>query len=138
MLLWATLLDRLGLRPTVGQRGERAAAAHLRRHGYRILHRNLRNRYGEVDLLAEAPDRRTICVTEVKAREIIGNPAAAPRPEVHVNRHKQRKLVALAVQLVRAYRLADRPVRFDVVGVDLPRGAPPIVRHHPGAFESHI
>jgi putative endonuclease len=126
--------------------GEWTAARYLRSRGYRILARNLRNRFGEVDILAQDPDGRTVVVVEVKAAvPPPGNPrdpspsaAAAVRPEEHVNRHKQRKLAALAGQLVRRYRLEDRPVRFDVVGVDLPRRARPIIRHHLGAFESHV
>lgn len=130
-----SLLSRLRswLRPRgTGPAGERAAAKHLRKQGYRILARNLRSRIGEIDLLAEAPDRRTIVIVEVKARRGDGG----PRPEVHVNRAKQYKLSALAADLVKRHRLEDRPVRFDVIGVDLHDGASPDVRHHEAAFAS--
>jgi len=56
-----------GAGASLGERGERAAEKQLRRTGYRILARQLRNRYGEVDILAEAPDGRTIAIVEVKA-----------------------------------------------------------------------
>lgn len=125
-----------------GRRGERAAAAHLRRGGYRLLGRNLRRRHGEIDLLAQAPDGRTIVVVEVKARLLQGDEPADGRvgmpPEVHVNAGKRRRLVALAVAELRRRRLHDRPVRFDVVGVDLPARGRAIVRHHVGAFASHV
>lgn len=160
-----------------GRQGEEAAARHLRRAGYRILGRNLRNRFGEVDLLAEAPDQRTIVVVEVKSsvppgsgddsssarrpqvargrslalanllRRALarprdtdhGQPIASPvAPELRVGRRKQRQLVALACQLARRYRLTNRPIRFDVIGVDLPQGHQPVIRHHRGAFESHV
>jgi len=119
-----------------GPRGERAAAKHLKRRGYRILARNLRSRLGEVDLLAEAPDGRTIVVVEVKAG--IGRDAYAA--EARVGPDKQRKLVALAAQLARRHGLEDRPIRFDVIGVGLdPAGrAPPAIRHYEAAFESHL
>jgi hypothetical protein len=35
-------------------------------------------------------------------------------------------------------RLTDRPIRFDVIGVDLVKGGEPRVRHHVGAFESRV
>lgn len=126
--------------PSVGARGERVAARYLRRRGYRVVARNLRGRFGEIDLLAEAPDGRTLVVVEVKAAAPADGEPAAPelRPEVHVNPVKQRKLAALAAQLVRRLKLADRPVRFDVIAVELPRGAQPLIRHHEAAFESHL
>ena len=122
-------------------KGERFAAQHLKRRGYRIISRNLRSRLGEIDLLAEAPDGRTLVIVEVKSRAI--TPGSAPSdelpPEVRVNRFKQRKLVALAAHWTRRLGLTRRPIRFDVVGVDLSSAsAAPIVRHHVGAFESHV
>lgn len=118
---------------TLGQRGERVAADHLRRAGYRILARNLRQRFGEIDLIARPRGERVVAVVEVKTMR-----TDAPPPEAHVNRAKQAKLTALAGQLVRRYRLHDRPVRFDVVGVVWPDDCdtPTRITHHPGAFEA--
>ncbi len=131
---WLTSI--LGGKRDTGSTGEHLAAEHLKKLGYRILARNLRNRFGEVDLLAEAPDGRTIVVAEVKAAEFHND--ALP-PEVRVNLHKQRKLTALACQVARRYRLEDRPIRFDVIGVTLPNEQHAAqIRHHTGAFESHV
>lgn len=132
----ASIQDWWQRRSRTGPRGERIAAKHLKATGYRILARNLRNRFGEVDLLAQAPDGRTIVIVEVKSRMLTASSDATTRPEVHVNATKQRKLVALAAQIVRTHRLADRPVRFDVIGVDIPQHGKPIIRHHEAAFES--
>lgn len=118
-----------------GRRGEEVAAAFLKQHDYQVLATNLRNRFGEIDLLAVAPDRHTVVVVEVKARE---GAASLTRPETRVNRHKQMRLVTLACQIARRYRLTDRPIRFDVIGVDLLPGEASVVRHHPGAFDSHV
>lgn len=116
-----------------GARGERLAAKHLKRAGYRILTRNLRSRLGEIDILAEAPDRHTIVIVEVKS----GSGGSVP-PEAHLTRAKQRKLVSLAAQLLRRYRLTQRPLRFDLIAVELPPRGAPVVRHHEGAFEAHV
>ena len=128
-----SILGQLRAPRRLSQRGEQIAARFLRRRGYRILGKNVRNRFGEIDLVAQAPDRRTIVVVEVKS----GSSGPIP-PEVHVNRPKQRKLAALAAQLARRHGLENRPFRFDVIGVDLPEGAEPVVRHHEGSFPSPI
>jgi len=123
--------------PGPGPRAETIAAEFLEARGYRVIARNLKTRYGEVDLLAEAPGGRVLVIVEVKSREFEGASDPYRRPEDRVNRRKQRRLATLACQLARRYRFTGRPIRFDVIGVDLPahpaRGEP-IVRHHPGAF----
>ena len=140
-----TWLDRLRRRRTgsavTGRRGERLAARHLRRSRYRILRRNLANPFGEIDILAEAPDRRTLVVVEVKARQLHNLPGDDLLPELHVNRQKQDKLAAMAAHLARKHDWSDRPIRFDVIGIDLPpkgSSAKPVIRHHEGAFESRL
>ena len=132
MFQWLT--KRLDRRHTLGRRGERVAARFLRRHGYRILGRNVRSKSGEIDLVALDPNRKTIVVVEVKS----GSGGPIP-PEVHVNFYKQRKLVVQAVTLAKKYRLTDRPFRIDVVAVDLPdEGGKHAVRHYVGAVQPHL
>lgn len=120
---------------TPGQRGEEAAAQHLQDKGYRILARNLRNKMGEIDILAEDPVTRCIAVVEVKMATRDGTP-----PEVHVNQAKQRKLTLLAAAAVKRHKLHHRVIRFDVIGVVWPEGAaaPTRVSHHVNAFEARF
>ena len=136
-LLLRPLLDRLaplrGAHRQTGRSGERLAARHLKRAGYRVLARNLRNRLGEADLLAEASDG-TVVIVEIKA----GQRGAAHRPEQHVNAAKQRKLVALAASLARQHGLTQRRLRFDVIAVEFAPDAKPTIRHHVGAFQSAV
>lgn len=112
-----------------GRRGESLAAEHLKRSGYRVLARNLRNRFGEIDLLARAPDG-TVIVAEVKTAE-----AGSAMPELRVDAAKQRRLAALAAQAARRHKLTGERLRFDVLAVTL-AGDDPTVRHIQGAFES--
>src|SRR3954451_16829054 len=49
-----------------GELGERIAEEHLEHRGYRILARNFRTRFGELDLVAA--DERTLVFGEVKTR----------------------------------------------------------------------
>jgi len=105
----------------------------LKHKGYRVIAENLRNRFGEIDIVAMAPDKRTVVIVEVKSAQNAGT-----LPELRVDQKKQKRLTALAAQFVRRYKLQDCPVRFDVVGVSLPTDADPEIRHYQAAFESHV
>jgi putative endonuclease len=116
---------------TAGQRGERAAERWLRQHGFRVLKRNLRVGDDEADLIARDPDGRTIIIVEVKTRT-----DADSVPEERIDQRKQFRLARLAANLQRRRGYRDRPLRFDVIAVNLPPHGDPVVRHIPGAFES--
>lgn len=119
-------------RQATGERGETVACDHLRRQGLTILARNWRltagELRGEIDIVAL--DRGVAVFVEVKTRrgDSLGGPLHAVTPR------KQRRIRALAAAFLRESRVAAREVRFDVVGVWLPAGAPPRVEHVVGAF----
>jgi len=126
---------------STGAQGEGVAAKYLKEQRYRVLGRNIRNRLGEIDILAQAPDGRTIVLVEVKARRVQHLPGDDLLPELHVDRNKQHKLTMLGASLAKQRKWSDRPIRFDVIGVDLPprkSDLQPVIRHHEGAFESHV
>ena len=113
----------------LGARGEREAARRLRAKGYRVVKKNLRLRFGEIDLLALDGD--TVVVVEVKTR--IPRAAGGPRPEESVGAQKGRRLAALADAACRRYGWEDRARRIDIVAIDWPEKGQPVVRHHIGA-----
>jgi len=133
----ARALERLrGVRATardpLGPAGERAAMRHLRSKGYRQLGANVRTHAGEIDLIALAPDRRTIVFVEVKARRV-SDGRSSPPPEASVHAAKRRKLRLLVGQIARAKGWTDRPLRIDVVAVEAPPRGRPLVRHYENA-----
>jgi len=95
----------------LGSSGEDAAAALLKRSGYRIVERNYRCRYGEIDIIAV--DRGTIAFVEVKTRtsHAFGTPAEG------VDAKKQRHIAETAQYYLAEKGLEDREARFDVVGI---------------------
>jgi putative endonuclease len=100
----------------LGRRGEDLAAQHFSRLGYRVLARNHRTRWGELDLILADEDGRTIVFCEVKSRRL-GN--GEWRDNLHAGKRKQvRKMAAAWLS-----RATDRPrhaeLRFDAVGVTL-------------------
>ncbi len=128
--LWAVgdwFADRFGPRD-LGARGERAAARFLRRLGYKIVGRGVRNESGELDLVAV--DGRTVVFVEVKTRA-----AEEGRPAEAVDAEKQRRLTLAALAFLRRHDLLEYPARFDIVAITWPAGgAKPLIEHFPNAF----
>lgn len=113
----------------IGQMGEEAALAWLKKKGHRLLARNWRCRLGEIDLIT-AEGNQTVFV-EVRSRtsDLFGAPAES------VTSQKQTRLRRLAEYYLLSQGLAGRSVRFDVVAVRLtPEGQVTHIQHLPGAF----
>lgn len=119
---------------TPWKRGERIARRYLNRRGYRTLGTNVLVAHAEADIIMLAPDRRTIVVVEVKAR--VGEPSGERVPEASITQDKAHRLVRIARALTRRRVYEGRPVRIDVVAVEIPRKGRAVVRHHPGAVHS--
>lgn len=118
-------------RKLLGDRGERAAARFLKRQGMRIIARQYRNQFGEIDLIAK--DGHQIVFVEVKTR----SSTEAGRPFEAVDSRKQRQLTRLALSWLRKQRQADQSARFDVVSVVWPQdAASPSIEHFRNAFEA--
>jgi putative endonuclease len=98
----------------LGRRGEEIAAEHFSRLGYRILARNHRTRWGELDLVLADEEGTTIVFCEVKTRRLGSGQVFE---SLHETKRKQVRTMAAA--WLNAVR--DRPrfaeLRFDAVGV---------------------
>ncbi|MFO0581269.1 MAG: YraN family protein [Anaeromyxobacter sp.] len=118
-----------GERTEAGRRAEALAAEFLEGKGMEILARNHRARRGEVDLVCR--DGAVLCFVEVRSRE-----AGAPMtPEESIDRRKALRVVAAATDWAARHGGLERPIRFDVVAIELGRGAP-VIRHHRNAFDA--
>jgi putative endonuclease len=110
-------------RRAVGTLGERYAAAHLERAGYRVVERNFRTRAGELDLVLRG--RGCIVFCEVRAR--VGTPAARcrggpPGPLDSIGYDKRRRLRLMArewLALRGGAAAGEGELRFDAIGVTL-------------------
>jgi putative endonuclease len=129
---WLTSLFR---RPQtaarLGDRGENVAATYLESQGFRILERQHRGHYVEVDLIAI--DRDTIVFVEVKTRATI----AAGDPTEAVNRVKQQKITRSALAYLKQKGWLERRARFDVVAILWDGGGgQPTLKHYRSAFDA--
>ncbi|MCM8780504.1 MAG: YraN family protein [Candidatus Omnitrophica bacterium] len=113
-----------------GKIGETYALDFLKRQGYKIIFRNFRNRFGEIDIVARDSD--TLCFVEVKTRgsDRYGLPQEA------VAKSKQRRLIKLALSFLKEKDLLDKKARFDVVSVRYSdKGSQPQLELIKNAFE---
>lgn len=84
----------------------------LKKEGYRILERNYRNPFGEIDVVAE--DKDCLVFVEVKKR----NTELFDQSVWSVNKRKRDHLVRTALLYLKTHGRIDRRARFDVVGID--------------------
>jgi putative endonuclease len=110
------------VRLRTGRLAEARAGEHLASLGYRILERNARTRYGELDLVCM--DDRALVFVEVKAARA-GSRVGPERPVLWVTPRKQLQVRRLATAWM-AERRGSVPryaeIRFDAVGVVLDSG----------------
>ncbi|MUG66780.1 YraN family protein [Paenibacillus campinasensis] len=97
-----------------GDAAETAAAEMLLRKGYRILERNWRSRYGELDIIAETEG--VLVFIEVRSRT---GTASYGTPSESVNARKMMQVRNTAEQYIHYKRYYDKPVRFDVISIIL-------------------
>ena len=96
-----------------GKRGEDIAAAYLKNRGYRIIERNYKCLFGEIDIVAKDGD--TVVFVEVKSRksEKFGDPQGA------VGREKQKKISRISLKYLEEKHLYPCDARFDVVAIKI-------------------
>ena len=97
----------------VGFKYERKALAFYLHQGYREVARNVRSRYGEIDLVVEDQARKELVFVEVKARA-----GTVPWHGVaSVHAAKQRRIIATAEFFLQQLGCQHNSYRFDVVVV---------------------
>lgn len=115
-------------RAQLGALGEQLAVDHLTGMGLRILHRNWRCRYGELDVIACDEAARTVVFVEVKTRTGDGYGGVAQA----VTEWKVRRLRRLAGLWLAATRGSWAVIRIDVIGVRIGRSRVPELTHLKG------
>jgi putative endonuclease len=110
----------------LGAWGEAVAARYLERHGLTVIEHNVRNRLGELDLIARDGDTLVFIEVKTRRRTEYGSPALA------VDWRKRRRLSKLALAYV-----GDQPfgIRFDIIAITAPKGERPVLQHFRSAFD---
>ena len=112
-------------RAEIGALGEQLAVDHLTSGGLRVLARNWRCRYGELDVIAADDATQTVVFVEVKTRtsDQFGGVSQAVTPA------KVRRLRRLAGLWLAAQDHSWAAVRIDVIGVRIGRRRMPEITH---------
>ena len=96
----------------IGKLGEDVAVKYLENHGYKILERNYRKPWGEIDIVAQQSDE--LVFVEVKTQ----NQEFEWRPEENVTRHKKRQLSKIINTYLKEHRVySEIDFRVDVLGI---------------------
>lgn len=121
----------------LGKLGEDAAANFLTEQGWSVLERNYRIRGGEIDIIAEKTEsprgrvRRIVAMVEVKTRR----PRRNLQPELSVTYRKRKTIIRVAQTYLKAARIRNAVIRFDVIAVDWSVGREPEITHLTAAFD---
>ena len=96
-----------------GQLGEELACRELKKKGYRIVERNYRCRYGEIDVVTQKKG----CLVFVEVRSKRGT--AFGTPEESMTTQKKQRLTASAMNYLEEHAGLPENWRVDFVAVDL-------------------
>ena len=107
------ILEILTQKRLLGNEGEKLAAKHLKKSGYKILEQNYVSQGKEIDIIAE--NRDYIVFVEVKTRSV-SEADDNTRPALAVTPKKQRKILSAASYYYRFLK-REKMLRFDVIEV---------------------
>ena len=94
-----------------GKAGEQLAYRFLRKNGFRIVARNYRKYYGEIDLIGW--EKSVLVFVEVKLRSSSDHGL----PQEAVNLAKRRQICRVAKEYRNRHQLHDINYRFDIVSI---------------------
>ncbi|MBN1383583.1 MAG: YraN family protein [Elusimicrobia bacterium] len=94
----------------IGRSGESLAEKFLKKSGYKIIEKNFRTKFGEIDIISEY--RNTIVFVEVRTRKN----SDFGVPQLSVNIHKQRRLSLAALTFIKK-NLLNSDYRFDIIAI---------------------
>jgi putative endonuclease len=97
---------------TKGRHGEDSVQEYLQQRGYRILERNYRNHYREVDIIAVKEDVLAFVEVKMRTSRKFGSGLES------VNEAKQHRIISVARSYISKRKLRDYNVRFDVACIE--------------------
>ncbi len=117
----------MGLTLITGNRGENEACKYLKKKGYRILERNFRKRYGEIDIIAQKGSVISFVEVKTRARTDFGTAGEA------VGFKKQQRIIHTAQAYIMEQNI-DAAFSFDIIEVYYTKNRIDSINHLENAF----
>lgn len=95
----------------LGLEGENRAAEFIKNLGYRVIEKNFRSHFGEIDIIARHDEYLVFIEVKLRRTTKYGSPQEA------VNLRKQERMVKSALQYVKMKGLKSAQIRFDVLAI---------------------
>jgi len=102
----------------IGKLGELKAEKYLIRNNYKIIERNFRCNFGEIDIIAKDLKKQEIVFVEVKTR----NNKTYGEPSEAVNYYKKKHILKSVKYFMHINKLEKEFIRIDVIEVHLDKG----------------
>ncbi|MGC9611092.1 MAG: YraN family protein [Minisyncoccia bacterium] len=116
----------------LGQEGENFAADYLKNRGYKVIEKNKREKWGELDIITMAPDK-TLVFIEVKT--MVAGGEGYLKPEDQMSGAKIKKFRRTAELYANSYKnqkfINDKKGwRLDLIALEKQNGGQFLVRHY--------
>lgn len=111
-----------GSKKKTGAWGESLAAGYLESNGVKIIGRNVRTPYGEIDILGEVDAQILFVEVKTLKNRLFGD------PEVAVSEVKQSHMTNSALHFLQENDLMDADWRIDVIAVNAAAGQQPEIK----------
>ncbi|MCS7150830.1 MAG: YraN family protein [Endomicrobia bacterium] len=101
-------------RKQIGNFYEDVAIDYLRRKKYKILDRNYKTKFGELDIIAYDKMENCYVFVEVRYRTNL----SYGTPQETVNYYKQRRIILASMVYIKRNKLKNVNLRFDIIAID--------------------
>ena len=113
--------------------GENLGITYLLQNQYRIIIRNYRKKWGEIDIVAY--DRMTKETVFIEVKMITGSSLSQILPEEELTEEKIKKLKRAILSFLNQYHLEDKPWRFDFLAIEINELClKPTIRHYKDVY----
>lgn len=117
-------------RKELGSKGEDIAVRFLKKKGYKIIKRNYKCKYGEIDIIAERDNITAFIEVRTMQAEKFGI------PQDFITNIKTDHISKSALNYIKEENLFDRSCRFDLMAINLSDTlSEPKIEHIENAFE---
>ena len=115
----------------LGELGEKIAQKHLKKKGYKILARNFKRKWGEIDIVAKKGKKIVfIEVKTIRQKEEFF-------PEDEIDRKKKRQLIKMAQIYLQEFKIPlDISWQIDIIAIEISSNRKKAkIRHYKNAVE---